>query len=213
LAALELDGVDRLDAVLLGPGIGSPNPNSCISHPSDTSAWEQLGAFAGLLVLDADGLNRLASQDHQQPDGALEWLRRRSGPTWLTPHRGEFARLFPDLAELPALDASLAAAQTSGATVLLKGARSVIAAADGRRWQLMEACPAVARAGLGDVLAGYAAGVGAQALSHGDLDAQLLAAAALIHALAGCRVGHRPGNRGTEPLAVAHNLASWPAVP
>ena len=216
LAALELDGVERLDAILLGPGIGCPNPNSLLSplsDTSDTSAWDQLGAFAGLLVLDADGLNRLAGQDSQQPDGALGWLRRRSGPTWLTPHRGEFARLFPDLAELPALEASLAAAQSCGATVLLKGARSVIAAADGRRWQLLEACPAVARAGLGDVLAGYAAGVGARALSHGGLDAQLLAAAALFHALAGCRVGHLPGPAGTEPLAVAQNLARWSAMP
>ena len=213
LAALELDGVERLDAILLGPGIGRPNPNSPFSPPSDTSAWDQLVTFEGLLVLDADGLNRLADQDHHQPDGALNWLRRRSGPTWLTPHRGEFARLFPDLAELPALEASLAAAQTCGATVLLKGARSVIAAADGRRWQLLEACPAVARAGLGDVLAGYAAGLGAKALAHGGLDAQLLAAAALIHALAGCRVGQRPGPAGTEPLAVARNLARWPALP
>jgi NAD(P)H-hydrate epimerase len=212
LAALKLDGVERLDAVLLGPGIGRPNPKSAFSPPSDTSAWEQLGAFEGLLVLDADGLNRLADLD-QQPDGALAWLRRRSGPTWLTPHRGEFARLFPDLAELPALDASLAAAQTCGATVLLKGARSVIAAADGRRWQLLEACPAVARAGLGDVLAGYAAGMGARAQSQGGLDAQLRAAAALNHALAGCRVGHRPGPAGTEPLTVARNLTPWPARP
>ena len=213
LASLELDGVERLDAVVLGPGIGRPNPSSAFSPPRDTNAWEQLGAFEGLLVLDADGLNRLADQDPQQPDGALAWLRRRGGPTWLTPHRGEFARLFPDLAELPALEASRAAAQTCGATVLLKGARSVIAAADGRRWQLQEACPAVARAGLGDVLAGYAAGMGAQALARGGLDAQLLAAAALNHALAGCRVGQRPGPAGTEPLAVARNLARWPALP
>jgi hydroxyethylthiazole kinase-like uncharacterized protein yjeF len=213
LAALELDGVERLDAVVLGPGIGRPNPASAFSPPRDTTAWDRLSAFEGLLVLDADGLNRLADQDSQQPDGALAWLRRRGGPTWLTPHRGEFARLFPDLAELPALEASRAAAQASGATVLLKGARSTIAAADGRRWQLLEACPAVARAGLGDVLAGYAAGMGARARAHGGLDAQLLAAAALNHALAGCRVGHRPGPAGTEPLAVAQNLARWPAMP
>ena len=213
LAALELDGVERLDAILMGPGIGRPNPNSALSTPNDTRTWDLLGSFEGLLVLDADGLNRLAAQDHQQPDGALGWLRRRSGPTWLTPHRGEFARLFPDLTELTALEASLAAAQKCGATVLLKGARSVIAAADGRRWQLLEACPAVARAGLGDVLAGYAAGVGARALSNGGLDPKLLAAAALIHAQAGCRVGQLPGPAGTEPLAVAKNLANWPATP
>lgn len=213
LAALELDGVERLDAVLLGPGIGPPSPNSAFSRPSDANAWDQLCTFEGLLVIDADGLNRLAGQDSSQADGAHAWLRRRNGPTWLTPHRGEFARLFPDLAELPALEASLAAAQTCGATILLKGARSVIAAADGRRWQLLEACPGVARAGLGDVLSGYAAGVGARALAHGGLDPQLLAAAALSHALAGCRVNHRPGPAGTEPLAVAQNLARWPAWP
>jgi hypothetical protein len=63
------------------------------------------------------------------------------------------------------------------------------------------------------VLAGYAAGVGARALSHGGLDAQLLAAAALFHALAGCRVGHLPGPAGTEPLAVAQNLARRSAMP
>ena len=71
----------------------------------------------------------------------------------------------------------------------------------------------MARAGLGDVLAGYAAGVGAVAMSHGGLDAQLLAAAALFHALAGCRVGRLPGPAGTEPLAVAQNLARWSAMP
>jgi NAD(P)H-hydrate epimerase len=67
--------------------------------------------------------------------------------------------------------------------VLLKGARSIVATADGRRWQLLKANPRAARAGLGDVLAGYAAGQGAQAGSDG----QILAAAALDHALAGCQ--------------------------
>ncbi len=212
LASLEVDGGARLDAILVGPGIGQPNPGGGASPAGDGGdAWDRLGAFEGLLVLDADGLNRLAAPNNQKPDAVLGWLHRRSGPTWLTPHRGEFARLFPELAELPPLEASLAAAQTSGATVLLKGARSVIAAADGRRWQLMTACSSVARAGLGDVLAGYAAGLGARALSCGALDAQVLASAALDHALAGCRVGHRPGANGTEPLAVARILASWDA--
>jgi NAD(P)H-hydrate epimerase len=90
---------------------------------------------------------------------------------------------------------------------LLKGARSVIAAADGRRWQLLRACPAAARAGLGDVLAGYAAGLGARASACGCLDGALLAVAALDHALAGCRASAHLGLGGATPQAVAAALA------
>ena len=161
--------LERLDAVLIGPGIGA----------GELEGWQLLQAFEGLLVIDADGLNRLAQMD----DGGLAWLQQRRGPTWLTPHPGEFARLFPQWAALPPLEAAQQAAQASGASVLLKGARSIVATADGRRWQLLQANPRAARAGLGDVLAGYAAGQGAQAGSDG----QILAAAALDHALAGCQ--------------------------
>jgi NAD(P)H-hydrate epimerase len=126
-----------------------------------------LQGFAGLLLLDADGLNRLADLNQTQGTGASQWLRQRQGPTWLTPHGAEFERLFPDLAGLPPLEAAAAAAQDAAATVLLKGAHSVIATADGRRWQLIETCPDAARAGLGDVLAGYAAGRGAMAVASG----------------------------------------------
>jgi NAD(P)H-hydrate epimerase len=87
--------------------------------------------------------------------------------------------------------------------VLLKGARSIVAAADGRRWQLLKANPRAARAGLGDVLAGYAAGQGASAGSDG----QILAAAALDHALAGCQL-HQP-----SPPEVAAILAAGTAGP
>jgi NAD(P)H-hydrate epimerase len=92
--------------------------------------------------------------------------------------------------------------------VLLKGARSVIAAPDGRRWQLLQACPEAARAGLGDVLAGYAAGLGALAAGAGmEADAQLLALAALVHARAGAHAAQRRGPGGATPLAVAARLA------
>jgi NAD(P)H-hydrate epimerase len=163
--------LERLDAVLIGPGIGAGATNS--------NGWQPLQAFQGLLVIDADGLNRLSQMD----GGGLAWLQQRRGATWVTPHPGEFARLFPQWAGLPPLEAALQAAQASGASVLLKGARSIVAAADGRRWQLVKANPRAARAGLGDVLAGYAAGKGANAGSDG----QILAAAALDHALAGCQ--------------------------
>ena len=173
LEALTRCDLSRLDAVLLGPGIGCPD-----EPPSrqEEAAWQQVQQFAGLLVLDADGLNRLNAS----------WLAQRHGPTWITPHAGEFARLFPDLAGAAPLDAAAEAARRSGAVVLLKGAHTVIAAPDGRRWQVVASAPEAARTGLGDVLAGFAAGRGAMARAAGDTpDATWLAAAALAHATAG----------------------------
>jgi len=204
LAPLAVSGVlDRLDAVLLGPGIG-PGPGigdgtACPDEP----AWQALQNFPGLLVLDADGLNRLAGG--AVGTAATTWLQQRRGPTWLTPHAGEFARLFPDLANRPPLEAAAAAAGQCHVSVLLKGARSVVAAADGRRWQLLEAASAAARAGLGDVLAGYAAGRGAAA-GCGEGGA-LLAAAALEHAQAGLACCREQGQGAATPQAIARQLA------
>ena len=106
--------LERLDAVAYGPGLGSGALKS------------ELQDFAGLLLLDADGLNRLAAQGDVQP-----WLRQRRGPTWLTPHAAEFQRLFPELAELPPHQAASQAAQQSQCWVLRKGARTLIASPDG----------------------------------------------------------------------------------
>jgi NAD(P)H-hydrate epimerase len=223
--------LERFDAVVFGPGLGPPNQQR--ADPSQQhlqqQLWDQLQGFAGLLLLDADGLNRLADLNQTQGTGASQWLRQRQGPTWLTPHGAEFDRLFPDLAGLPPLEAAAAAAQGAAATVLLKGAHSVIAAADGRRWQLIETCPDAARAGLGDVLAGYAAGRGAMAVAAGQavaadravaaigaeegsaargLDGALLAAAALSHGQAGWLARLRGGPGGATPMAVAAALAT-----
>jgi NAD(P)H-hydrate epimerase len=235
-AALELPrALERFDAVVVGPGLGPPNQR--LADPNQQhqqQLWDQLQSFAGLLLLDADGLNRLADLNQNQGTGASQWLRQRQGPTWLTPHGAEFDRLFPDLAGLPPLEAAAAAAQGAAATVLLKGAHSVIAAADGRRWQLIETCPDAARAGLGDVLAGYAAGRGAMAVAADravaagqavaadravaaigaeegsaarGLDGALLAAAALSHGQAGWLARLRGGPGGATPMAVAAALA------
>ncbi|MEX1323204.1 MAG: NAD(P)H-hydrate dehydratase, partial [Synechococcaceae cyanobacterium] len=194
--------LERLDAVLVGPGLGATvKPQGGGDGCCEALAWRRLQDFAGLLVLDADGLNRLADQ------GGGDWLRQRSGPTWITPHRGEFDRLFPQWREAPALEAATAAARSSGAVVLLKGARSVVAGGDGRRWQLLSAAPAAARAGLGDVLAGYGAAIGAMAVAAGEgASADLLAAAALAHAGAGLRLQRR-GAGSASPQAVALSLA------
>ncbi|MEB3235926.1 MAG: NAD(P)H-hydrate dehydratase [Cyanobacteriota bacterium] len=190
LDALQPDDLTRLDAVLLGPGIGA-------LEADEAAAWELLQAFEGLLLLDADGLNRTTAP----------WLQGRRGPTWITPHPGEFARLWPQWSGLPPLEAARRAAADCGATVLLKGARSVVAAPDGCCWQLLDAAAAAARAGLGDVLAGYAAGKGAMALASGHpCQSTWLAAAALDHASAGLRCARERGNGGINPAAVAAQL-------
>lgn len=205
LAGLQPCQLERLDALLVGPGLGADGEAEHRSGATggDGQAWELLQAFPGLLVLDADGLNRLAQA--RAGNRASTWLQRRQGATWITPHRGEFQRLFPDLAAAPPLEAAAAAALASGTTVLLKGARSVVAAPDGRRWQLVGAEPRAARAGLGDVLAGYAAGLGARGLvaRAGTVEPSLLALAVLAHAEAAGQAA-REGDH--SPVAVAQQL-------
>ena len=214
LAALELPDLTRLDALLLGPGLGPADATGRLGEAAgaggtgEEGVWQWLQRFAGLLLLDADGLNRLAWRG--QADGAAAWLAARGGPTWITPHRSEFDRLFPQWSALEPLEAAASAAGASGAVVLLKGARSVVAAPDGRLWQVSQAAPESARAGLGDTLAGYGAGRGAMAVAAGvgqPLDAALLAAIALEHAQAGCRCLRRHGPGGVTPEAVAAALA------
>ncbi|MFZ9148424.1 MAG: NAD(P)H-hydrate dehydratase [Vulcanococcus sp.] len=191
MAELRAEALERLDAVVLGPGLGGALDSS------EDQIWKRLQAFPGLLLLDADGLNRLARRQ------ALPWLQGRQGPTWLTPHPGEFARLFPHLAPLHPLEATAAAAREARCAVLRKGARSLVACPSGQLWQLRSACSASARAGLGDVLAGYAAGIGAQAQACGaGSGAELLAMAALAHAQAGLIA------QGGTPLQIAEILTS-----
>ena len=239
LALGELQSIDlqRLDALVLGPGIGTAVGEKAVGvgagnwagsgaggtavsgsagideeiSGAELDFWRALQRSPALLLLDADGLNRLAGPIAQQFGvSPAAWLSGRLGPSWITPHAGEFARLFPELASLPALEAAAAAARASGAAVLLKGARTVVAAPDGRCWQLRQAASAVARAGLGDVLAGYAAGRGALALAGtggGQADGAWLAAAALDHALAGLEAVTLSGPGGASPPRVAQALA------
>ena len=167
---------ERLDAVLVGPGLG------------ESSHWwnqwsEQMLSVAGLLVLDADGINGLAAS----PEG-WRWLLQRQGPTWLTPHAAEFARLFPDCGSGDALERAISAARCSGCCILLKGAHSVLADPSGAAVVLTGTTPRVARTGLGDLLAGFATGWGAQAVAAQQQPGlESFAAAASLHGFAAAR--------------------------
>ncbi|MEC4807026.1 MAG: NAD(P)H-hydrate dehydratase [Jaaginema sp. PMC 1079.18] len=105
------------------------------------------------LVLDADGLNILAQLD------PIKTLAARSAPTILTPHVGEFKRLFPDISPDDGIEAAQKAACQANAIILLKGARSAIAHPNGTVWLIPESTPALARGGSGDVLTGLLGGL------------------------------------------------------
>jgi ADP-dependent NAD(P)H-hydrate dehydratase / NAD(P)H-hydrate epimerase len=145
----------RLNAVMLGPGGGV-----------GAAMREQArAALAGerAVVLDADALTSF-----EDDPGALFAAAkgRPDGSTVLTPHDGEFARLFKnfkDVIDVPSkLEKVIAAASLAGAVVLLKGPDTVVASPDGRAAIADNAPPWLATAGSGDVLAGLIGGLLAQ---------------------------------------------------
>jgi len=136
---------ERKNALLLGPGAG-------VSTQTRRRVLAALRT-ARPCVLDADALTVF----RDDPSTLFDAI---SGPCLLTPHEGEFARLFSSGGNK--LDRAREAARSSGATLLLKGADTVIASVDGRVVINANAPPNLATAGSGDVLAGMAVGLLAQ---------------------------------------------------
>ena len=154
------------------------------------------------LVLDADGLNILAELR------TIPTLLRRRASTVLTPHAGEFKRLFPDSAsQLPdRISAVRKASQRSKSVVLLKGARTAIAHPGGSVWLIPESTPALARGGSGDVLTGLLGGLVAQeALQEQPLEATV-AVAAWWHAQAGILAAKERTELGVDAFTLTQYL-------
>lgn len=147
----------RLNSVVIGPAAGV----------GERTCEKTKVCLAGerAVVLDADALTSFEEAADVLFD--LIGVSGHAGQVVLTPHEGEFSRLFPDLhaAEgLSKVERTVGAARRSGAVVVLKGPDTVIAAPDGRTAINASGTPWLATAGSGDVLAGMIAGYLAQGL-------------------------------------------------
>lgn len=165
----------RLSAFVLGPG-----------HGIGQAARDRVERLAGRpLVLDADGI----SSFRDNPDQLFSLFEDRDAPSLvMTPHEGEFARLFPDIAaekERGKIEKAVRAAERSRSVIVYKGADTVIAAPDGRARLNTNAPPWLATAGSGDVLAGIIGGLMAQGMSAFDA----ASAGVWLHGAAGAAAG------------------------
>jgi hydroxyethylthiazole kinase-like uncharacterized protein yjeF len=154
------------------------------------------------LVLDADGLNVLAQA------GTIPTLTQRQAPTVLTPHFGEFKRLFPAIAEgmTNRAIAVREAAQQTGAVVLLKGARVAIANPSGTVWINPASTPALARGGSGDVLTGLIGGLLAQDVLRSASVEAAVQTGAWWHAEAGILAAQERTELGVDAFTLTQYL-------
>ena len=176
-----LDRLPKMDAVLIGPGLGQSDGTFQVVK----AVLEQA---ACPVVLDADGINLIAAHK--------DIVRGRTAPTILTPHAGEFARMGGDARQRAV--AAEAMARDLGGILLLKGHRTVIT--DGTTSYInMTGNPGMAVGGSGDVLAGIITALLGQGITP-------LEAAAWIHGAAGDICSAEIGQYGMLPTDMLNAL-------
>lgn len=192
---------DKINAILVGPGMQDEAATARLVHAllprlegSNTSVLldaEAMGAILQPPDQQAAAANRSAAKD----GAAVNAPFRFNVPVLLTPHAGEMAHLTgidKDAIQADPDRHALEAAQRWNAVVALKGARTVIAAPNGDRWQHEGGNVGLATSGSGDVLAGIIAGLAARGA---DL-AQAVSWGVALHARAGVRLAERLGTLG-----------------
>lgn len=176
-----LERAESVDAVALGPGLSRDAETVEFVH-------KLVGELSKPLVLDADGINAFA--------GNPAALTARKAPTLLTPHPGELGRLLGKTTQdidADRIGAAREAAVFTGAVVLLKGYRTVVASPSGEATLISTGGPALATGGAGDVLTGISV-----ALLAGGLDPFTAGwCAAWIHGKCGDVLSRQKGDRAT----------------
>ena len=195
-SALKNIDLSAFDSVAVGPGIG-------IDNDDWQRAKDILTGFEGLLILDADALNRISESKL-----CSKFFLERRFKTWITPHSKEFSRLFPNIKCETNVEKALNAAQEFNISVLLKGANSIVA--DNKKaWQLFGTDSHTARAGLGDLLSGFIAGSSAIDLSFcRNITTDFFAKYVLLHSFAAskCKKGSNASAIGDELSKLMRNI-------
>jgi len=176
--------VESNDALIVGPGMGISDDAQMLLEWLIAEASEP----GRPMLIDADGLNALAAI-------GCEALKRARGPVVLTPHPGEASRLLGVTTAAINADRVTAArtlAERTGATVLIKGAHSVIASPDGAVFVNSTGNPGMSTPGMGDALSGIVGALLGQHLR--PLDALTLGV--FLHGYAADRVAARMGRIG-----------------
>jgi ADP-dependent NAD(P)H-hydrate dehydratase / NAD(P)H-hydrate epimerase len=188
----EKTDLSSFDAIAIGPGLTTDT----------TPIVQQVINCDRPLLLDADALNILTQI------GTIPTLQKRQAPTILTPHEGEFKRLFPNIPHIhqDRVKAVLEAAGQSGAIVLLKGARTVIGNSQGSLWLNPKSTPALARGGSGDVLTGLLGGLLAQAIKRQIAIEDIVATASWWHSQAGIIAAQERTELGVDAFTLTQYL-------
>lgn len=174
-----------MDAVLIGPGMGQSEGALAVLE-------EVLDHFDGPIVVDADGLNLMATHK--------VLLRRRNGPTVLTPHEGEFKRLAPDF-QGDRLSSAVEFANEHGCILVLKGHETLITDS-AVSYRNSTGNPGMAVGGSGDVLAGMIVSL----LGQGIEPLQAAALGAWLHGAAGDLSAERLGQYAMLPTDLLEDL-------
>jgi NAD(P)H-hydrate epimerase len=180
--------VDRATAIAVGPGMGTSD------GAAEALEWI-LDNWQGPLLLDADAINLL--------EGQPERIAGREWPTVLTPHPGELARFLGSTTEevvANRAEAARDAAARSGAVVVAKGFRTLIADADGNAWINPTGDHKLASGGSGDVLTGTVAAFLAQGMEPSRA------------AIVGCWLHGRAGEIGGEHYPAAVPASELPGL-
>lgn len=173
----------KVTAAVLGPGYGNPAFARDYTKMLLSAASGKAGQFRGL-VLDADGITAFENK----PDELFDTHRSSATALVLTPHEGEFKRLFLDIAEdnTSKIDKARKAAMRANAVVIYKGPDTVIAEPGGLAVINSNGTPFLATAGSGDVLTGIVCGL----LAQGMAPFAAACASVWVHADAARRFGH-----------------------